>query len=118
MKLKSFVFFYLFFSVPIVAKETFIIEFSSTQISIISADKVREEYNVIVKNRMMTPLKARIESLDLKKLIPVSVPINKDRTYKIKWGKDINYRFLPLSPPFEEIRLKVGQEKYEIPPKK
>lgn len=118
MKLKSLIFLCLFLSVTGVAKETFIIEFSSNTISIISADQVRDEYNVIVKNRMMTPLKARIESLDLKQLIPVSVPVNKDRTYKIKWGKDIHYRFLPLSPPFEEIRLKVGQEKYEIPPKK
>jgi hypothetical protein len=98
--------------------ETFIFEFGSSNIIVTSAGTKQKTYNVIVKNRMLIPLKARLESLDLKTIIPISVPVGEDRPYKFTWKDKQSYRLLPLSPPFEEIFLEVGREVYEIPPKK
>lgn len=98
--------------------ETFIFEFAPSSVVVTSAEKKNEGYNIIIKNRMLMPLKARLETLDLSHIIPISVPAGKDRTYKFKWIKGKSYRLLPLSPPFEEIFLEVGRPVYEIPPKK
>lgn len=98
--------------------ETFIFEFGSSSVSVTSAEQKKDQYHVIVKNRMLVPLKARLETLELDFLLPISVPAGKDRAYQFKWEKDKSYRLIPLSPPFEEIFLQVGQPVYEIPPKK
>ena len=98
--------------------ETFIFEFGSSNVIVTSAAYKQKTYNVIIKNRMLTPLKARLESLDMKKIIPISVPEGKDRTFKLQWDEQLEYRLLPLSPPFEEISLEIGKDVYEIPPKK
>ena len=98
--------------------ETFMFEFGSSSVSVTSAEQQKEEYHVIVKNRMLVPLKARLETITLDSILPISVPAGKDRAYKFKWEKGKSYRLIPLSPPFEEIFLQVGRPVYEIPPKK
>lgn len=118
--LRNFIALLVFFSVGAYANqtETFIFEFGSSNIIVTSAANKQKTYNVIIKNRMLTPLKARLESLDMKTIISISVPEGKDRTYQFQWEEKKNYRLLPLSPPFEEIFLEVGRAVYEIPPKK
>lgn len=98
--------------------ETFIVEFGSSNVIVTPASKKQKKYNVIIKNRMLTPLKARLESLDMKTIIPMSIPVNEDRPYQFTWEKGKSYRVIPLSPPFEEILLEIGRSVYEIPPKK
>lgn len=111
--------FYSIFAYPVERAESFIVTARDKKYRVLSPAKQGKNISVIIENKMLVDLLGRLETVDGHFLSFVKVKSNKYKSYDLK---KMSYRdkiqFVPLSPAFQEIVLKLGTKEYEIPPKR
>ena len=94
--------------------DTFMIEHLSDKIKILSPSRWELGLHLIVKNKSLSRLVAKIETEDGKALKFISVQRGSTVSVELKkkWGRKLF--FIPLSPAFPKIKLKTNRGAYEI----
>lgn len=99
--------------------ESFIITARDKKYRVISPAKQGKNVSVIIENKMLVDLLGRLETINGHLLSFVKVKSNKYKSYNLKkMSYSDKIQFVPLSPSFQEIVLKLGTKEYEIPPKR
>lgn len=97
--------------------ETFVIQIKDRSLSIISPDKRKPLYTVLVENRSLSDQLGKF-MVQGKILKYVSVKSGMTEPVEIENKTNANVLFVPVSPAFQEIELLFGKKAYEIPSKK
>jgi hypothetical protein len=113
--------FLFLFLLPVIAQaapqsEMFIIQVMDRKMSVVSPDKERKLFSVLVENRSLSDQVARFESRG-KLLKYISVPSGKSESIEIENTSGSPVTFVPVSPAFQEVELVFGKKAYEVPPK-
>ena len=98
--------------------DLFIIKMFSERVVVLSPGKMESTLRVIIENRTLSKLIGKITNQDDKILSNVAIDPNKARSVSLSINKGDQFFFIPLSPAFQEVPLKIGSKPYEIPPKK
>lgn len=111
----------LFFSTNLLAIESldgFLVEGYDDRFRVISPQKFKAKMEVIVENKTLVKLVGRLHVNNTPRPVFYTVqPGNYEKKIiEIKKGDILH--FVPLSPPFQEVELIIGNKIYEIPPKK
>lgn len=119
--MKWLVLFLVFISLSALAKTTindgFIVEFMDRKVHVISPERVKGTFVVIVENKSLSSLVAKFSTPEgAIKYISVGSGVSETIEMTHKLGSKIF--FVPLSPAFQEIELIVGKKEYEIPSQK
>lgn len=97
--------------------EVFIIQVMDRRMSVISPEKERKLFSVIVENRSLSDQVGRFEARG-KLLKYVSVPSGKSESVEIENSTGAPVTFIPVSPAFQDVELIFGKKAYEVPPQK
>lgn len=97
--------------------EAFIIQINDRSMQVISPDKKRDLFSVMIENRSLSDQVGKfvVSGSNLKF---VSVKSGKTETVEIESKSDATVHFVPISPAFQDVPLIFGKKAYEIPPKK
>ena len=90
----------------------------SDRVVVLSPGKMEKTLSVIIENRTLTKLIGKITDQHEKILSNVAIEANKTKSFSLKANQTDHFFFIPLSPAFQEVPLKIGSKPYEIPPKK
>lgn len=96
----------------------FLVTAYDDKFKIISPEKSKNTMEVTIENKTLVRLIGYLAALEGQSKLNISVPPGKFRKYTVKLKNKEKIIFLPLSPAFQEVELKVGQKTYEIPPQK
>jgi len=106
----------LSYAAPAPKTEVFIIQVMDRKMSVLSPDKERKLFSVIVENRSLSDQVGRFESKG-KLLKYIAVPSGKSESVEIENTSGDPVKFIPVSPAFQEVELTFGKKAYEVPPK-
>lgn len=98
--------------------DAFIVKVEPRYFKILSPTKINKKIGLIVQNRSLVKLVAKLESWDGKTVDIISVESGKSNAIEFRYDKSKKYYFTPISPPFQRIELKLGEKSYEIPPQR
>lgn len=98
--------------------ETFVVRSFDRHIEVLAPRAFHPDQAVIIENRTLDRLIGRLETADKKQSKHVAIEPRSSKSINISSRGQEYLRFIPLSPPFQEVQLRVGQESYEIPPKR
>lgn len=98
--------------------DAFIIEALPDRYKILAPVSIQTKIGIILKNNTLSKLIGKIETNAGTKRVFLSVPSGSYKSIDVEMAKGETFYFIPLSPSFERIELKVGQLAYEIPEKK
>jgi len=112
----------LLFLLPIVSfaqpkKEGFVIQINDRSMSVLSPEKSRQLFSVLVENRSLSDQVGKF-MIGSKILKFVSIKSGKSEAVEIENKSSGTVIFVPVSPAFQEVPLIFGKKAYEIPPKK
>jgi len=103
---------------PVGTSYSFIIKVTPNRIYVDSPNQIDKQTSVIITNASLSNLYGKVVDERGSLITFVAIPKKSFETVTIKgFKKKQSYYFIPLSPPYQELKLKVGQESYEIPPK-
>lgn len=97
--------------------EGFVIQISDRSMSVLSPEKKRPLFSVLVENRSLSDQVGKFV-VGSKILKFVSVKSGKSESIEIENKSSDPVVFIPVSPAFQEVPLMFGKKAYEIPPKK
>lgn len=97
--------------------ETFIIQINDRNMVILSPEKKRNPFTVVVENRSLSEQLGKF-TVNGKLLKYVTVKSGSTEPVEIENKSGTNVFFVPVSPAFQEAELIFGKKAYEIPPKK
>lgn len=98
--------------------DTFVVKIYPEVINVISPQDFKPNLTVIIENKSMVKVLAKISNIENTYEKLMTIKPGKFISVDLEMKKDSLYYFTPLSPPFQSIELKVGQQAYEIPAKK
>ncbi len=96
--------------------EVFVIQVMDRRIAVLSPDKEKKLFSVLVENRSLSDQIGKFITRG-KLLKYVSVPSGKSETVEIENTSGATVVFVPVSPAFQEVELTFGKKAYEVPPK-
>ncbi|MCK6594049.1 MAG: hypothetical protein L6Q33_02530 [Bacteriovoracaceae bacterium] len=111
----------LFLSGKVLAIESldgFLVEGYDDRFRVISPQKFKAKMEVIVENKTLVKLVGRLHLNNAPKPIFYTIQPGSYEKKIIDIKKGDILHFVPLSPPFQEVELIIGNKIYEIPPKK
>lgn len=96
----------------------FLVESLDSSYKVISPQKYKPRMEVIVENKTLTKLvgKLHVNNKPTNLFYTISPGAYEKKIVDLKKGDILH--FVPISPPFQEVELIVGNKIYEIPPKK
>lgn len=97
--------------------DVFIIRVMDRKMSVLSPEKERKLFSVIVENKSLSDQVARFETRG-KLLKYVSVPSGKTESVEIENTTGSPVVFVPVNPAFQEVELIFGKKAYEVPPQR
>ena len=97
--------------------ETFVIQIQDRSMSILSPEKRKPVYSVLVENRSLSDQLGKF-TVQGRILKYVSVKSGMTEPVEIENKTSANVFFVPVSPAFQEVELLFGKKAYEIPSKK
>jgi hypothetical protein len=112
--------FSLFFSFMVKANpktETFVVQIFDRSMKVLSPEKRREIFSVLVENRSLSDQIGKF-IVNGKIIKFVSVKSGITESVEIENKTSSNVVFVPVSPAFQEAELIFGKKAYEIPSKK
>ncbi len=98
--------------------ESFIVTIDGGSTFVQTPDKFVKKTSLIVSNKTILPIWAKIESSLEKKDIYVTIPRQKSISVDLIMNKGEYLSLIPLAPASQKLLLKFGSKKYEIPPKR
>lgn len=99
-----------------VKSEGFVIQIGDRSMNVISPDKKRNMFAVIIENRSLSDQVGKFV-VGNKILKFVSVQSGKSETVEIENSSSSSVSFVPVAPAFQEVPLLFGKKAYEIPSK-
>ncbi len=96
--------------------DVFVIQVMDRKMAVLSPEKERKLFSVIVENRSLSDQVGKFEAKG-RLLKYVSIPSGKSETVEIENTSGSNVTFVPVSPAFQEVELIFGKKAYEVPPK-
>lgn len=105
-------------SFAIESLDGFLVEGLDNSFKVISPEKFKAKMEVIVENKTLMKLVGRLHVNHKPSSVFYTVQPGKYEKKIIDLKKGDILHFVPLSPPFQEVELVVGNKIYEIPPKK
>lgn len=99
-----------------VKTEGFIVQINDRSMSVLSPEKKKAMFTVIVENRSLSDQVGKFV-IGNKILKFVSVQSGKSETVEIENKSSTPVSFVPVSPAFQEVPLLFGKKAYEIPSK-
>lgn len=99
-----------------VKTESFIIQINDRSMKVLSPDKKKIMFSVLVENHSLSDQVGKF-SAGNKILKFVTVHSGKSETVEIENKSNTPVVFIPLSPAFQEVPLQFGKKAYEIPSK-
>ncbi|MCB9061778.1 MAG: hypothetical protein H6622_09675 [Halobacteriovoraceae bacterium] len=119
-KFKSFFLFVVLtnFALGLEKSNSFVITMYDHSVKVVSPNKGQKNPGLIVRNKTLGPIRARIERNNSEILGHMMIPPQKDKSIDLEYRPGYDLRFIPLSPPFQDVKLMLGKKAYEIPPKK
>ncbi len=98
--------------------DAFILEVESDHYKVLSPTNVDKNSAVIIKNKMLTKLRGKLVSQKDGDIKYLSIKPRSTKSFQFPYDKKTKYFFIPLSPPFQAVDLRLGQKSYEIPEKR
>lgn len=111
-----FLLFYPILSLADLSTEGFIVQINDRTMSVVSPEKSRPLFSVIVENRSLTDQIGKFV-VGGKILKFISVKSGKSEAVEIENKSVSQVSFIPMSPAFQEVPLLFGKKAYEIPSK-
>ena len=99
-----------------VKSDTFMVVINDRSMSILSPEKKKDFYSVIVENRSLSDQVAKF-TVEKKLLKYVAVKSGKSETVEIENKSNASVFFVPVSPAFQDAELQFGKKAYEVPSK-
>lgn len=99
-----------------VKTESFIIQIQDRSMTVLSPEKSRPLFSVLVENRSLSDQVGKF-MVKGKAVKFISVPSGKSETVEIENKTNTNVVFVPVSPAFQDVELHFGKKAYEIPSK-
>ena len=99
-----------------VKTEGFVVQINDRSMYVLSPDKKKPMYSVLVENRSLSDQVGKF-IVGGKILKFVSVKSGKTETVEVENKTDASVVFVPVSPAFQEVPLVFGKKAYEIPSK-
>ena len=98
--------------------DTFYVQVHDKFVKVLSPDQFKEKLSVIVENKMNQKLLGKLvkgngERVGFYSIVPQSMA-----SLDVVLKKEEKLFFVPLSPSFQEVELKIGKKSYEIPPER
>ena len=97
--------------------ETFVIQVRDRSMSVLSPEKVKKKFTVLVENQSLSDQVGKF-TVKGKILKYVSIKSGRSESVEIENNTTSNVVFVPVSPAFQEAELIFGKKAYEIPSKK
>lgn len=99
-----------------VRPEGFIIQINDRSMYVLSPDKKKNMFSVIVENKSLSDQVGKF-IIGSKIIKFISVQSGKTESVEIENKSQTPVVFVPVSPAFQEVPLNFGKKAYEIPPK-
>ncbi len=96
----------------------FLVEAYDEKFRVLSPQKFKAKMEVIVENKTLMKLVGRLHVNNKPSSIFYTLEPSKFEKKIIDLKKGDVLHFVPLSPPFQEVELIIGNKNYEIPPAK
>ena len=111
---------FLFISSTIASEkgESFLVRSFDDHIQVIAPQKYFPDQTVVIENKTLLKLIGKLQTKDLEQVRHVAIEPGKYQSLKIPNPNQGPLVFIHLSPSFQEVELRIGQEAYEIPPKR
>lgn len=87
-------------------------------VQVLSPKKIFEEQSVIIENKTLVRLFGRLQGPNGSNEKYISVNPGESKVVSIPTQGIEKLIFIPLSPAFQEVELKIGMPSYEIPPQR
>ena len=87
------------------------------KVRVLSPVKYDPNLSVLVENKTMIQIKAKVETESGSDIQHISLEAGKSVSVKLYNLNKEKVFFIPLSPPFQKVELKLGSKPYEIPPR-
>jgi hypothetical protein len=97
--------------------EAFEVKALSNRYRVIAPLKYHKDINLILENSTMVNIFGKVMTKERGVIEHLSVLPGKFKRVELNLRKNEVPIFVPLSPPFQEIKLIIGRRPYEIPPK-
>ena len=104
------------FALAQVKSDTFVVQINDRSMSVLSPEKKKDLYSVIVENRSLSDQIGKF-TVGKKLLKYVSVKSGKTETVEIENKTGRSVFFVPVSPAFQDVELLFGKKAYEVPSK-
>ena len=101
----------------IFATEAFILRVHHGHLSVETPKLEREKVSVIVENKTISNMKAKLAS-SIENMNFFSIEPGASVSIEVVYDSRKKLYFVPLSPPFEDVELKFNDGYYEVPQKK
>lgn len=97
--------------------DAFVVKIFDDKVKVLSPIKFDPSLTVIIENKTLVQIKGRIETGRGEMLTHIALEPGKSVSKSVKRLKSEKLFFIPLSPPFQKVELKLGNKPYEIPPR-
>lgn len=82
---------------------------------VLSPVKKSEVTSVILQNRTLVTIVGKLQDGRENVIKMVSIKPEENVSVSFNYNEKLKYFFIPLSPSFQEVELKIGEESYEVP---
>lgn len=96
----------------------FLVESLDSSFRVVSPQKFKAKMEVIVENKTLTKMVGRLHVNHKATALYYTIAPGSYEKKIVDLKKGDILHFVPISPPFQEVELIVGNKIYEIPPKK
>lgn len=96
--------------------DAFVVRIFDDKVKVLSPVKDDPNLNVIIENKTLVDIRGKIENGYGEILYYVNVKSRGSRSFSLKRKLKEKIFFIPQSPPFQKVELKLGNKPYEIPP--
>lgn len=100
------------------SSEAFTVRMFDNYVQVLTPTQIYPEQSVIIENKTMTKLYARLQSPIGANARYLSISPGQFKSVSIPTKGVDRLIFVPLTPAFQEVELKIGVPSYEIPPQR
>lgn len=95
--------------------DAFIVEALSGYYKVLSPVTINKKISLIVVNKTLHKLRGKLQRNGQEDLAFLTTAPGKSTSIEFEFDKSKKYHFIPLSPAFQEVELKIGEKSYEVP---
>lgn len=98
--------------------ETFVVRNFDSYVQVLAPQKMHSQQAVIIENKTLENLIGRLSTPDDSHVKFLSIGPKESKSVTLPGSGHRSLIFVPMSPAFQEVELKIGMKSYEIPAKR